>query len=63
MKMTDSEKNLEEIRAQVRRRMAAQWSDAARCAHADFILENNDRQALLPAILAILEKIKEDGKD
>jgi dephospho-CoA kinase len=49
--------------AQVRRRMAAQWSDAARCAHADFILENNDRQALLPAILAILEKIKEDGKD
>lgn len=49
--------------AQVRRRMAAQWSDAARCAHADFILENNDRQALLPAILAILEKMKEDGKN
>lgn len=49
--------------AQVRRRMAAQWTDAARCAHADFVLENNDRQALLPAIMDILEKIKEDGKN
>lgn len=49
--------------AQVRRRMAAQWSDAERSAHADYILENNDRQALLPAIMAIIEKIKEDGKD
>ena len=48
---------------QVRRRMAAQWSDAERSAHADYILENNDRQALLPAIMAIIEKIKEDGKD
>ncbi|MBR0223435.1 MAG: dephospho-CoA kinase [Bacteroidales bacterium] len=44
--------------AQVRRRMAAQWSDAQRAARADFILENNDRQPLLPAIMDIIEKCK-----
>lgn len=49
--------------AQVRRRMASQWGDAQRAARADFILENNDRQPLLPAIMDIIEKIKEDGKD
>lgn len=49
--------------AQVRRRMAAQWSDAERVARADFVLENDDRQPLLPALLLILEKIKEDGKN
>ena len=42
--------------AQVRRRMAAQWSDAQRAARADYILENDDRQALLPAVLEIIEK-------
>lgn len=47
----------------VRQRMAAQWSDAQRAACADFILENNDLQPMLPAIIEILEKIKEDGKD
>ena len=48
---------------EARRRMSAQWSDAQRAAHADFILENNDRQALLPAAMTILDKIQEDGKN
>ncbi|MBQ6072700.1 MAG: dephospho-CoA kinase [Bacteroidales bacterium] len=47
----------------VRQRMAAQWSDGQRAACADFILENNDLQPMLPAIIEILEKIIEDGKD
>ena len=41
---------------QVRRRMATQWSDAQRAARADYVLENDDRQALLPAVLEIIEK-------
>ena len=49
--------------ASVRGRMAAQWSDAQRAAHADFILENDDRHPLLPALIQILEKLKEDGKN
>ena len=49
--------------AQVRRRMASQWTDAQRAARADYILENNDRQPLLPAIMDIIEKSKEDGKN
>ena len=48
---------------QVRRRMAAQWSDAQRVACADFVLENDDRHPLLPALIQLLEKIKEDGKN
>ena len=42
--------------AQVRRRMAAQWSDAQRAARADYVLENDNRQALLPAVLDIIDK-------
>jgi len=41
---------------QVRQRMATQWDDAARAAHADFILENDDRMALLPAVMDIIDK-------
>lgn len=53
---------------QVRRRMAAQWSDAQRIARADLVLENNDRQRLLPAVADILKTIETDlnqdnGKD
>jgi dephospho-CoA kinase len=48
--------------AQVRQRMAAQWSDAERAAHADFILENDDRAALLPAVLTIIDKTKRKWK-
>ena len=47
---------------QVRKRMAAQWSDAERVARADFSMENDDRQALLPAVLQIIEKIKQRWK-
>ena len=42
----------------VRRRMAAQWIDSQRAARADYVLENDNRQALLPAILDIIEKEK-----
>lgn len=48
--------------AQVRQRMAAQWSDEARLARADFVLENDNRQPLLPAILEIIDKIKRRWK-
>lgn len=47
---------------QVRRRMAAQWDDAARIAHADYVLENNDRQAMLPVLIDIIEKEKRRWK-
>ena len=47
---------------QVRRRMASQWDDAARAAAADYILENDDRQAMLPVILDIIEKEKRKWK-
>lgn len=49
--------------AQVRRRMALQADDAFRAARADFVLENDGRQALLPAVLDILDKINQDGKN
>lgn len=42
----------------VYRRMAAQWDDEARTARADYVLNNNDRQALLPAIMDIIDKEK-----
>lgn len=48
--------------AQVRQRMAAQWSDEARLARADFVLENDNRQPLLPAVLVIIDKIKRRWK-
>ena len=48
--------------AQVRQRMAAQWSDEARLARADFVLENDNRQAMLPAVLEIIDKIKRRWK-
>ena len=47
---------------QVRRRMKAQWDDEARAARADYILENDDRQPLLPAIKDIIEKEKRRWK-
>ena len=47
---------------QVRRRMAAQWSDEQRAARADFVWENNDRTALLPTVLSIIDKIKRRWK-
>ena len=49
--------------AQVRRRMAAQWSDEKRASRADFIVENDGRKPVLPVLLNILERINEDGKN
>lgn len=49
--------------AEVRRRMAAQWSDAERAARADFVIDNDGRKPVLPVILDIIERIKEDGKN
>lgn len=49
--------------AAVQRRMAAQWSDAERVAHADFVLDNDGRKPVLPVLLDILERIQEDGKN
>ena len=49
--------------AEVRRRMALQWTDAQRAERADLIMENNDRQAILPALIHMTEKLQEDGKD
>lgn len=48
---------------QLQRRMKAQWSDAERSARADFVLDNDGRKPVLPVILDILERIKEDGKN
>lgn len=48
--------------ARVRQRMAAQWSDAQRAALADYVLVNDDREALLPAVLNIIEKTKRRWK-
>ena len=48
--------------AQVRQRIAAQWGDEARLAQADFVLENDNCQALLPAVLEIIDKIKRRWK-
>ena len=48
--------------ARVRERMAAQGSDEARAAKADCILENDDRQALLPAVLQIIDKLTKRWK-
>lgn len=47
---------------QVRRRMAAQWSDEERALRADYTLNNDDRQALLPAIMDIIDKEKRRWK-
>jgi len=49
--------------SEVRRRMATQWSDAERAEHADFIIDNDGRKPVLPAILDIFQRIKEDGKN
>ena len=48
---------------QIRRRMAAQWSDGRRAACADFVLDNDGRKPVLPDLLNIIERIKEDGKN
>jgi dephospho-CoA kinase len=49
--------------ADVRRRMQHQWSDEQRAAVADYTVVNDDRQALLPQLLAVHEKIKQAVRD
>lgn len=49
-------------RDEVVRRLASQWSDESRCAEADFIIEHDDRHAVVPALIELLEKI-ENGKN
>jgi dephospho-CoA kinase len=48
-------------KAQVRARMANQWSDAQRAESADFVLNNDGKSAILPQVLIILNKIS-NGK-
>ena len=48
--------------AAVRARIAAQLSDRERVAKADFILRADDRQLLIPQVLALHEKLSHDGK-
>lgn len=52
-------------RKQALDRISCQWSDARRMELADFIIENDGVQALLPQIMNILETLnnKENGKD
>ena len=49
--------------AEVRRRMARQGNEAAWKARADLIVENDDRQAMLPVLMNMIEQLQEDGKD
>ena len=49
--------------AEVRRRMALQGQEAAWKARSDLVLENNDRQAILPVLIHLIEKLQEHGKN
>ena len=42
---------------QIRQRMSKQWSDEQRNANADYVIVNDDKEALLPQITTIHEKI------
>jgi len=47
----------ESSEGQVRQRMSKQWSDEQRNAKADYVIINDNKEALLPQITAIHEKI------
>ncbi len=49
--------------AEVRRRMARQGNEAAWKGRADLIVENDDRQAMLPVLMNMIEQLQENGKD
>lgn len=49
-------------REEVERRLASQWSDERRCAEADFVIEHDDRHAVVPALIDLIETI-ENGKN
>lgn len=42
---------------QVYDRISNQWSDSERMEHSDFVIETNDTQAILPAVLNILKEV------
>lgn len=48
-------------REKVLERMACQWSDARRMAVSDFIVVNDGVQALLPQIITILDRIRQNN--
>ncbi len=43
-------------------RMSRQWSEEKKRSHADFILENNNRNLIIPQIIQIDKNLKENGK-
>ena len=49
--------------AEVRRRMARQGNEAAWKGRSDLIVENDDRQAMLPVLMNMIEQLQENGKD
>lgn len=46
-------------REQVAARMAAQWSDSRREAVSDMVIRTDDRQAILPQILELIDRLKQ----
>ena len=48
-------------RDKVAERIACQWSDAQRAALSDFTIENDGVQAILPQIIAILDRIRQNN--
>ncbi len=43
---------------EVKRRMKYQWSDEEKKKHADFVITNDENNALIPQVIAILGKLK-----
>jgi dephospho-CoA kinase len=44
---------------EVEKRMAAQWSDEKKIPLADFIIVNDNTQALIPQVLQVIQKLKQ----
>jgi dephospho-CoA kinase len=42
----------------VEERMAVQWSDEKKMPLANYIISNNDTEAIIPQVISILKKIK-----
>jgi dephospho-CoA kinase len=42
---------------EVEKRMSAQWSDEQKIALADFVITNDDQQALIPQVAGIIQKL------
>ncbi|HBL77810.1 MAG TPA: dephospho-CoA kinase [Prolixibacteraceae bacterium] len=46
---------------QIRQRMANQWTDEQKVKLANFIIQNNGRELIIPQVLEIIKTIKTDG--